>query len=98
MDNVAKNRWQVRIAAMIIFVLGFTAGILALNVYRRLDRGGPGNRMDELAERLQLTAEQKTRFRRSSATRASSCARRARRWNHGWLRFVVRLMVVCRPC
>ena len=58
MNNVAKNRWQVRIAAMIIFVLGFTAGILALNVYRRLDRG---NRMDELAERLQLTADQKTK-------------------------------------
>ena len=59
MNNVAKNRWQVRIAAMIIFVLGFTAGILALNVYRRWDRGN--NRMDELAERLQLTADQKTK-------------------------------------
>lgn len=61
MDNVSKNRWQVRIAAMIIFVLGFTAGILTLNLYRRLDRSGPGNRMDELAERLQLTADQKTK-------------------------------------
>ena|SRR5688572_23588856 len=62
MNNVAKNRWQVRIAAVIIFVLGFTAGILALNVYRGLTRGGgQGNRMDELAERLQLNAEQKTK-------------------------------------
>ena len=61
MDNVAKNRWQVRIAAVIIFVLGFTAGILALNVYRGLTRGGPGNRIDELADRLQLTADQKTK-------------------------------------
>ena len=62
MDNVAKNKWQVRIAAMIIFVLGFTAGILALNVYRGLARGGgSGNRIDELSERLQLTAEQKTK-------------------------------------
>ena len=59
MNNVAKNRWQVRIAAVIIFVLGFTAGILALNVYRRWDRGN--NRMEELAERLQLTADQKTK-------------------------------------
>ena len=59
MNNVAKNRWQVRIAAVIIFVLGFTAGILALNVYRRWDRSG--NRMDEWAERLQLTADQKTK-------------------------------------
>ena len=63
MTNVTNNRWQVRVAAMIIFVLGFTAGILALNVYRGWHRGGggPGNRMDELSERLQLTADQKTK-------------------------------------
>ena len=62
MNNVTKNRWQVRVAAVIIFVLGFTAGILALNVYRGVVRGGgPGNRMDELSERLQLTADQKTK-------------------------------------
>ena len=63
MNNVTKNRWQVRIAAMIIFVLGFTAGILALNVYRGWARGAGGrdNRMDELSERLQLTADQKTK-------------------------------------
>ena len=63
MTNVTKNRWQVRVAALIIFVLGFTAGILALNVYRGwIGRGGgPGNRMDELSERLKLTADQKTK-------------------------------------
>jgi Spy/CpxP family protein refolding chaperone len=63
MNNVTKNRWQVRVAALIIFVLGFTAGILALNVYRGWARGGGGrdNRMDELSERLQLTADQKTK-------------------------------------
>ena len=62
MDNVTRNRWQVRVAALIIFVLGFTAGILALNVYRGVVRGGgQGGRMDEMAERLKLTADQKTR-------------------------------------
>lgn len=61
MTNVTKNRWQVRIAATIIFVLGFTAGILALNVYRGWGLRGGGNRMDELSERLQLTADQKTK-------------------------------------
>ena len=61
MNNVTKNRWQVRIAALIIFVLGFTAGILALNVYRRVRPFGGGNRMDELSERLKLTADQKTK-------------------------------------
>ena len=62
MNNVAKNRWQVRVAAMIIFVLGFTAGILALNVYRGWARGGgPGDRIDDLSQRFNLTAEQKTK-------------------------------------
>jgi len=62
MNNVTRNRWQVRVAAVIIFVLGFTAGILALNVYRGVVRGGgPGNRFDQMAERLNLTAEQKTK-------------------------------------
>lgn len=63
MDNVAKNRWQVRFAAMIIFVLGFAAGILALNVYRGLaHRGGPPrDRFEQLAERLDLNADQKTK-------------------------------------
>src|SRR5215813_2314115 len=63
MTNVNRNRWQVRVAALIIFVLGFTAGILALNVYRGWVRGGGSrdNRMDELSERLKLTADQKTK-------------------------------------
>ena len=62
MTNVTRNRWQVRIAAVIIFVLGFTAGILALNVYRRArPMGGGGNRFDELSDRLKLTADQKTK-------------------------------------
>ena len=59
MTNVIKNRWQVRLAAVIIFVLGFTAGILALNVYRGMTRSG--NRFDEMAQRLKLSAEQKTK-------------------------------------
>jgi len=50
-------------AAGIIFVLGFVAGILALNVYRGLAHRGwpPGNRIEMLADRLQLTEDQKTK-------------------------------------
>jgi Spy/CpxP family protein refolding chaperone len=64
MDKAAKNRWQVRVAAMIIFVLGFAAGILALNVYRGFaGRGGDRShgRFEQLAERLNLNADQKTK-------------------------------------
>ncbi len=62
MNNIVKNRGQVRLAAAFIFVLGFTAGILALNVYRGLARtGGPRDRMEQLSERLNLNADQKTK-------------------------------------
>ena len=62
MDNVSKNRWQVRIAALLIFVLGFAAGILALNVYRTLARGERrGDRFEQMSEKLQLTDDQKTK-------------------------------------
>ena len=62
MNTASKNRWQVRISALIIFVLGFAAGILALNVYRGFARQRDSrDRFEQMAERLQLTADQKTR-------------------------------------
>jgi Spy/CpxP family protein refolding chaperone len=62
MNNVTKNRWQVRVAATIIFVLGFAAGVLAMNVYRGWARNGPPrDRFEQMAEQLQLTADQKTK-------------------------------------
>ena len=62
MNEAAKNRWQVRIAAIVIFVLGFAAGILALNVYRGFVRSGlPRDRFEMLSERLDLNADQKTK-------------------------------------
>jgi DNA anti-recombination protein RmuC len=62
MDNIARNKWQVRVAAIIIFVLGFTAGMLALNVYRGWARSrSPEDRFEQLAGRLQLKGDQKTK-------------------------------------
>lgn len=63
MNQINKARWQVRLAAAVIFVLGFTAGILALNVYRSWGRGmgAPRDRMERMAQRLQLTEDQKTK-------------------------------------
>ena len=64
MNEVTKSRWQVRLAALVIFVLGFTAGILALNVYRRWvrDEGEPRDRIERLSQRLQLNEDQKTKM------------------------------------
>jgi Spy/CpxP family protein refolding chaperone len=62
MDNASKNRWQVRVAALVIFVLGFAAGILALNVYRRVAGGDrPRDRFEQMTRRLNLTADQRTK-------------------------------------
>src|SRR3954471_23402951 len=63
MDTVSRNKWQVRGVAVLIFVLGFAAGMLALGAYRAW--GGrpasPGDRFNQLASRLQLNDDQKTK-------------------------------------
>lgn len=66
MDNMVRNKWQVRIAAIVIFVLGFTAGMLALSAYRGWARNGgrtQADRFEQLATRLQLNADQKEKVR-----------------------------------
>lgn len=63
MDSSVKTKWQVRLAAAIIFVLGFTAGALAFNAYQHWARGGPregGDQFERMLNSLNLTADQKT--------------------------------------
>jgi Spy/CpxP family protein refolding chaperone len=64
MNIVNKSKWQVRVAAIVIFVLGFAAGALALNAYKKWHRaGGDESRragFESMLDSLQLTAEQKT--------------------------------------
>jgi Spy/CpxP family protein refolding chaperone len=62
MNITTKNRWQVRLIAAIVFALGFTTGILAMNLYRSLARNmTPRDRFEQVSERLQLNADQKTK-------------------------------------
>ncbi len=63
MDTASRNKWQVRGAALLIFVLGFAAGMLALGAYRAWARrpAAPGDRFNQLSTRLQLNDDQKTR-------------------------------------
>jgi len=63
MDTVSRNKWQVRGVAILIFVLGFAAGMLALGSYRAWSRraAGPGDRFNQMATRLQLNDDQKTK-------------------------------------
>jgi Spy/CpxP family protein refolding chaperone len=63
MDSSTKSKWQVRIAAAVIFVLGFAAGALAFNAYQRWSGGrarAGGDRFEQMLDRLQLSADQKT--------------------------------------
>jgi periplasmic protein CpxP/Spy len=64
MDTPSRNKWQARGFAVVIFILGFTAGILALNAYhwaRGRRPAAPSDRIEQLATRLQLNADQKTK-------------------------------------
>src|SRR5436190_8221500 len=64
MNKVARNKWQARGFAVVIFILSFTSGILALNAYhwaRARGPAAPSDRIEQLATRLQLNADQKTK-------------------------------------
>ena len=69
MDKIGKSSWQVRVAALLIFVLGFAAGALALNAYRTwvhhsgVTASGSDNVNDhfnQMIDRLQLNSDQRT--------------------------------------
>ena len=64
MDKITKSKWQLRVAAMIIFLLGFAGGALAFNAYRAWTRShietSRQSEFDEMLDRLKLTNEQKT--------------------------------------
>ena len=63
MDSKTKSKWQVRFAVLIIFVIGFVAGGLAMNFYR--DKRGPSQSspmrgsFSRVVEQLNLSPEQK---------------------------------------
>jgi Spy/CpxP family protein refolding chaperone len=67
MNGTSKNKWLVRAAALMIFLLGFTAGALALNAYRSWQRAAGaaegGDRFAQMSARLQLNAAQQTQVR-----------------------------------
>jgi Spy/CpxP family protein refolding chaperone len=66
MDITNRNKWQVRLAAIVIFLLGFAAGALTLNAYKRWSRSGVEasrqDRFERMLDTLQLNADQKTQI------------------------------------
>lgn len=66
MENITKNRWQLRLAAIIIFLLGAGAGALAPLAYRAwfdVARVPRHVRFEQMLDRLQLSAEQRTQVK-----------------------------------
>jgi len=61
MEKNTRNKWPVRGMALVIFFLGFSSGILALNAYHWARSRGSGDRFEQFATRLQLNADQKTK-------------------------------------
>ncbi|MFL6216454.1 MAG: Spy/CpxP family protein refolding chaperone [Blastocatellia bacterium] len=63
METSLKNKWQIRLAVLLIFIIGFVAGALTVNVYRaRHMASAPEERrgrFERVMEQLNLTAEQR---------------------------------------
>ncbi|HKQ06249.1 MAG TPA: periplasmic heavy metal sensor [Blastocatellia bacterium] len=63
METSVKNKWQIRLAVLLIFVIGFVAGALAMNAYRarRVSAGATNRRgrFERVMEQLNLSAEQR---------------------------------------
>ena len=62
METSAKYKWQVRLAALLLFAIGIVVGILATNLYRGWQRPaapGPRDRFERVLDRLDLTPDQR---------------------------------------
>src|SRR5438132_1513933 len=63
MDSSARSKWQVRLAVLLLFVVGFIAGALAMNIYRARHwspRSGGRGGFEQMLDRLNLTQDQRT--------------------------------------
>lgn len=64
MDTSNKSKWQVRLAALLVFVLGFAAGALAFHAYHAWARTrapqSRQERFEQILDRLQLTSDQRS--------------------------------------
>ena len=69
MNINSKSKWQVRVAALLIFVIGFAGGALAFNAYQKWSRsrdprgGDRPARFEAMLDRLQLSNDQKNQVK-----------------------------------
>jgi Spy/CpxP family protein refolding chaperone len=68
MNSLTRSKWQLRAAAVVIFLLGVAAGTLAPLAYRGWARGGQSqrgraDRFERMLERLELNDGQKAQVK-----------------------------------
>jgi Spy/CpxP family protein refolding chaperone len=67
METKAKTKWQIRLAVLIIFIIGFVAGALSLDFYRSRNVMSSSRdmrgRFDRVFDKLNLTPDQKDQVR-----------------------------------
>lgn len=65
MENLTNNKWKVRGAVLMIFLLGFVAGGLSLNAYHAWRSGNERRqpRLEKMFDSLQLTQEQRAQVK-----------------------------------
>jgi len=63
MESKTRKKWEVRLAVLILFVTGFIAGGLAMNLYRSREwspRSGGRGSFERVLDKLNLSQEQRT--------------------------------------
>jgi Spy/CpxP family protein refolding chaperone len=67
METKAKTKWQIRLAVLIIFIIGFVAGALSMDFYRSRNVMSSSRdmrgRFDRVFDKLNLTPDQKDQVR-----------------------------------
>jgi Spy/CpxP family protein refolding chaperone len=66
MDSRTRKKWEVRLAVLILFVVGFLAGGLAMNLYNSRElrpRSGARGGFEQMLDRLDLTQDQREKVR-----------------------------------
>jgi Spy/CpxP family protein refolding chaperone len=66
METNAKKRWQIRLAVLVIFAIGFIAGALAMNLYKARQWSSSASqrgRFERIFDQLDLTGEQREKVK-----------------------------------
>ena len=104
MDAINKSsRWQIRVAALVIFLLGFIAGALSLNLYNihrsaaAPAHGSHGGGFEDVMARLNLSEQQKVEVGKIMADARNQFKDRRKEFEDARKQIHARLQAVLTP-